>query len=301
MRFGSAQFGRSRFGDLSDDDEDELKPEKAFLGNNGVGSRYLGQGDRPFGVDASGDTTANYPAESYPDLTESVAPNGPSYSRDRLDTHLKKPFEISDGDPGDPHYTHWDGFLDTFASEIERIEYSRDEVSLARHVDFAQIGALDKLGDFVLVDRKQGEPDRLYRERIKMELRVATSGGTMRDIKEASASVLGTDPSRIRVGEDFPDDPAEFRLGVPRRPLDSSEVSLDEFVNIVQRTKAAGVGVFGYLLGGFEYRTELDYKNDLNDPDKAYTELDDNGEPKPDLGGEYASLINSGEGGQMIY
>lgn len=298
MRLGTYHLGGARLGEDAQLEERDFGDEHAFLGDDALGGRFLGQGDTPAGRlgGRRPDRPAAYPVLEHADLTGEISPAGPDASRERLNAHLKKPFKITDAGPDEERYTTWDGILDSFAVEFERLEYARDESSLARHIDFAQGGALDKVGYYVDTPRRQDEPDRLYRARIKMELRTVTAGGTIADLKDAAGSILGTPPEDVRITEDFPDFPAELELGVQRSDLDLAEIEIEEFVDVITRTKAAGVKIFGLVLGGFTHRSLIDFENDVNDPDLAYSELDANWNVREDIGGEYASLFSpSGE------
>lgn len=305
MRLGDTTLGDARIGSSEADaiEEVEYGSERAFLGDNYLGSRYLGQGETPYGEVGGGETNspASYPVAENADIVEAIAPQGPDATRERLNHHLKQPFDISEGDPGDPEYTKWDGFLDTMGEEFERVEYARSEATLARFVDHAQSGALDKIGSLVDTPRRHDEPDRLYRARLKMELRVQTSGGTIEEMKEAVANILRAPPSRIRIDETFPEDPASFRLGIPRSEVEDANLQIDELVDIVRRTKAAGVEVFGILRGGFTHRSLMDFQNDINSPNRGYGQLDPAGNIREDIGGEYASLFGDGRDTEITF
>ena len=296
MRLGTFRLGENRLGEDDELEARDFGAEHAFLGDNILGERYLGQGSTPVGRlgGRRPDRPATYPVEEQTDLVGAISPEGPQESRERLNQHLKKPFKLTDATPDEERYSTWDGILDTFASEFERLEYARDEASLARHVDFAQGGTLDKIGYFVDTPRRQNEPDRLYRARIKMELRTVTAGGTIADLKDAAGSILDSPPEDIRITEDFPDFPAELELGVQRSDLDEVQIEIGEFVDIITRTKAAGVEIFGLVLGGFTHRSLTAFENDQNDPDLGYGQLDAAGDIDPDVGGEYASLFAPG-------
>lgn len=265
-----------------------------YLGTSYLGTGYVGVGTlaRPAGSNGP-DAPEQYPLGEYPDLVESIAPRGPDTPRGRLNTSIKSPpFPVSDiTNPTDSRYSNWDGYLHTLADEAVRVSHARSETSLARYVDTAKSGALDNLGDFVDTPRTRDETDAHYRARLKLQLRVSIGGGTIADVKEAAAAVLETSPEAVAIDEPFSDEPARMDLAVQRDDLESADIELGEFVDVIGDVKAAGVRVFGLVLGGFTHRSQADYDAGINDVDRAYATSYDPETGERSGGGEYSSLL----------
>ncbi|MWG36579.1 hypothetical protein [Halomarina oriensis] len=290
--YGDGSVGEGRFGGTSPARETSDHP---FLGDAGIGQGYLGTGD-PTRGQADATTQATYAVGEYESLVSSLDPPGSAAARERLSEFLKTPFPVTpSAQPGDDEYTPWDAYLQTLGDEFERLSYARDETVLARYVETAQDGALDSLGALVDTPRQRDETDPHYRARLKLQLRVSIGGGTIADVKEAAAAILQTSPEAIRIDEPFGTEPARMDLSVQREDLDEAAVELDEFVEVLTDAKAAGVRLFGTLLGGFEHRSLADAENSVNDPEKGYAKSYATDEAGAVVsrsgGGEYSSLL----------
>lgn len=217
-------------------------------------------------------------------LVDTVDPIGPDTPRDRLERSIKSVFDTSDG-------SQWDSLLNTYAEEFETFIDSKENVMLTQYVDAATGIHLDRIGDFVMVSRRRGESDQRYRARLKVQLRVLVGGGTLEDIKEASSTLLALPSSEIEIREEFDVEPARYVMVLDEGVLADAGVTAEEFVDVINTISAAGVRPVILEIGSFTHRSEENFKNDVNDIDRAYGQLDENGELIEGIGGTYSSVL----------
>lgn len=217
--------------------------------------------------------------EEREELLDSVRTPGPNEARERLEGHIKPPFDTSEG-------SQFDRLLDTFASEFEVAESELEEVHLASFIETAHGRQLDKFGEFLQTPRQTGETDDHYRGRLVTQLAALTGGGTIWAIKQVCATLLKIDPSDAVIEEDFGTEPARFILTLEGHVIENSPVSAEEVRGFLETARAAGVRVEARTLGGFTHRAQ----GDVSDPAKGYDSLDETGQPRGE-GGGYAGLI----------
>lgn len=246
MKYGTTQFGVARFS------EGELSEDES----------------------EDGELT-----EIEQELIESIEADGaPDDVLARFENHLKPAFKDDSG-------TQWNKFLKTLAFEFEDWIEARNDVHLARFIDTADGVELDRIGEFVDVQRRGGETDDHYRARLKVEFHRRVGSGTIDDVIKTSALLLDTSRSNITVTEDFDTEVARFDVEVPTHVIGSSGVSVDEYGQLLENVRAAGVRVVAKSKGSFTYRSESDFKNGVNDPSKGYSGLN------TDTGGSYSGLL----------
>lgn len=261
MSFGTQEFGDSGFG-LS------AFGESGFGGVEEEGELVGLFGSSPFGAEPFGGTrvvTEEPVAPEAPELVRSVQPRGAATARGRFESHIKSPFDTREG-------SVWDRLLNTIGEEFEDLHTARDEAMLSSYVDTATGAQLDKIGSFVFLPRRHEETDDHYRGRLKVQLRTLIGGGTIPDIKETSAILLGTQPSEVDIIEDFDNEPARFDINFSDQYLSDSTVEVSDFVSFLDEIRAAGVRIFGSIEGSFEYRSVQDFNDGTNDTAKAYNE-----------------------------
>jgi len=95
---------------------------------------------------------------------------------------------------------------------------------------------LDRIGSIVN-EMRGGDDDEAYRARIKTKYSQMIADGTKAAIKFALSETLGLDPSKIEFIEEFPANPAHFKLQLPPDYADQETL----IVEIVDRTKGAGI------------------------------------------------------------
>jgi len=123
---------------------------------------------------------------------------------------------------------------------------------------------------------------------VTAKFQMLTSEGTPTDLIENAATILGVDKSKI--GYRKLSEHGVVELAVPGKGLSTSSLSETEFVSIIGRQSAAGFRVEATVRGTFTYVTPETYKNDNMDPERGYTSLDSDDNPKSG-GGTYAGLI----------
>lgn len=248
MKYGTTKLGTSRFSGESTEEDGDETVEDEFT-----------------------------PLEQ--ELIESIeADDAPSSVYDRFDAHLKPPFKSTED-------SQWDKFLDVLAQEFEDWIDTRNEMHVARYIDTADGVELDRIGEFVGAERRSGERDAHYRARLKVEFHVRVGSGTIDDVIKTSALLLDTARSNITVSEDFDTEAARFNVEVPAHVIDNSGVTVDEYGQLLENVRAAGVRVRAQTKGTFTYRSESDFRNRINDTDKGYSGLGTN------VGGSYSGLI----------
>ncbi|NEU58595.1 hypothetical protein [Halorussus sp. MSC15.2] len=199
--------------------------------------------------------------------------------RERLGRNLKSPYPHDEG-------TFWNDLFDTLGAELEDLEAANTEVLDSKVIDIATGEQLDKLGELVKTKRKSEESDEHYRARLKVQLRRFLSGATRDQIKETAAILLNTDTDQITIEEDFAVEPGRFVVRVWQSDLDSSGVSDTEFRTFVDQVRSAGVRTVEQVRGTFVCRSEQNFLDGVNDPEKGYRDPDDSYE-----NGTYAGII----------
>lgn len=202
--------------------------------------------------------------------------------RDRFSDWLKSAFPDDDG-------TTWDDFLETLADEFNTELSVRQNLWLQQYVDSATDAQLEKIGEGLFrLPRRSGEPDPLYRRRIKLQLPKFTSGATIDDILGLSAHLLGCDPTDIELVEEFDTEPARFDIFINEQIVNSVPISVDQYEDLLQSIKAAGVKANATIGAQFTYRSEYEYTNNINDPSRGYASEDGSVEGAP-----YADIITA--------
>lgn len=126
--------------------------------------------------------------------------------------------------------------LRIFAEELDEIEQTLGDVKNSHFVDTATGISLDRIGSLVN-EMRGGDDDEAYRARIKTKYSQMIADGTKAAIKFALSETLGLDPSKIEFIEEFPANPAHFKLQLPPDYADQETL----IVEIVDRTKGAGI------------------------------------------------------------
>lgn len=138
------------------------------------------------------------------------------------------------------------------------------------------------------ISRWQGETDAHLRKRIKLQLPIHTTSATIDEILDDSTMLLDCTTDEIRVYETFDVEPARFDVFIDEHVLTDAEVTVPEYVDLMQNVKAAGVRIVATIGKQFTYRSEYEFHEGINDPDRGYGGLDD-----ASLGGPYADRITT--------
>lgn len=236
-----------------------MSTEGNFLGDSRLGESKLG------------------PVSETPgDLTTTTTP------RERFEGWVKDAF---DTEPG----TNFDALLNTLADEFETELSVRQNLWLQQYVDTATSAQLELIGEGLFgLPRKQGERDDLYRRRIKLQLPKYTAGATIEDILSLSSHILDCEPSQLELVESFDVEPARFDIFINEQTVTRAAISVNEFTELLQEVKAAGVKAQATIGAQFTYRSEYEFQQHINDPDRGYASADGSVEGAP-----YADIITA--------
>jgi hypothetical protein len=145
-----------------------------------------------------------------------------------------------------------------FAGQLQKLEQTVQRVEEWKDIDQAEGTTLDRIGENV------GQPrgvaaDEIFRILIKSKIARNLSKGDINTIITVLATALDTDPSEIKIAEQYADpanpEPAAISLiALPLQRLNQVGMDPAQFSRIVERTVAAGVrvGVIE-LTGTFEF------------------------------------------------
>ena len=183
--------------------------------------------------------------------------------RERLHENLKTPYPDHEG-------TTWDHILTAVALEIATLAHERERVKQQTSVELATGRHLDRIGEMVFTPRLRGEDDDLYRARLRIQLRMHASGGTIMDIKETCAMLINTEPIHVDVDEPFETEPARVSVAVDGATLSAAPIGEEDLGTFLHDVKAGGVALVGTQIGSFTYRDESDFVLDVNDPELGY-------------------------------
>lgn len=138
--------------------------------------------------------------------------------------------------------------------ELQKIVDTQDKIKDWRDVDKARGSTLDRIGQNV--DQPRGAAtDEVYRILLKSKIARNLSKSDVNTIIQVLALALNAPVSEITVQQKFadPTDPEPAALKIIKVPLEAiaaAGMSPRQFVQIVQRTVAAGVSVSAIQLSG---------------------------------------------------
>lgn len=148
--------------------------------------------------------------------------------------------------------------LTIFAEQLHEVEETLDTIESWRDIDKAKGTSLDLIGGNV-VQKRGAASDEVYRIMIKSKIARNLSKGDVNTIIRVIALAVGANYSEIEIRQKF-NDPSESEpaaLSLMRLPigrLNTSGIELSQFVQIIQKTVAAGVNVDSIELAGtFEF------------------------------------------------
>lgn len=179
--------------------------------------------------------------------------------------------------------------LDAVGQSFDRTKGDVRELDKATTVQKAEsVEQIVELSKIVKLPPKEGESIEKYRTRSIAEFQSLTTNGTISDLINNSASILGTSRSDISYRE--LNENGVVNLGLPRSAIDEISITGSEFTEIISKHSAAGFRIEASLKGSFTFMTSSDYSNNNHDATMGYDGLDSNGDPK-DSGGTYAGLL----------
>lgn len=138
--------------------------------------------------------------------------------------------------------------------ELDLIKETFDRIEEWRDVEKAEGAVLDDLG--VNVGQPRGAAtDEIYRILLRSKVARNFSDGTIDTIIRVISIAVNADPTEIRIQELYndPNNPEPAAIGliqIPLRKLNEVGMSPKQFIQIVQKTVAAGVRVANIELAG---------------------------------------------------
>jgi hypothetical protein len=163
------------------------------------------------------------------------------------------------------------------------LPFNRMGIKSAHFVDYAAGKNLEYLGELLNTRRLSGETDEHYRARLKAQFRQYTSSATVKELKEIISTVLSTQTDRATIKETWDTEPASFDVWVFLQDLEAAGITVDEFKDILDSVKPAGVRLTAKKWGTFECKSA----GEPSDATKGYNDLANS---NPD-GGTYAGLL----------
>jgi hypothetical protein len=126
--------------------------------------------------------------------------------------------------------------LDAFTGEVQQVEAMLFELVNERFLDTAVGAQLDGLGQIIGILRG-GLDDDAYRTRLRAQIRILISSGTIEDMLAILALILPGGTGLV-LTEDLPGTPAVFQVDV----VDAIDGALGQQASrVLQTSKAAGV------------------------------------------------------------
>lgn len=172
-------------------------------------------------------------------------------------------------------------FLESLLSDLTRYDDRVQDVLEARHIDNASDKSLDRIGELVGLQRRNGEGDGKYRARIKASATAGNSGATFDDVAGFTASVLQIPPDEVEIDTQFADDPVAVVTGIDFNNLNNTNLTKDDFLEILDELVPAGHTTILEAKGSFEV------SSDSYTPPSGTGLTDDSGTEGGRLAGQY--------------
>lgn len=192
--------------------------------------------------------------------------------------------------PKDSHSGNY-RLLEPIANELDSTEGDLGAVDRALTVQTADsIEQLEELAKLVGLYHMKDESLEHFRARILAEYQLVTSNGTVADLINGIATILGIDEELVEYTEQHTTAAGNCRVSVPRRRLDQFQLTYAEFGEIVESLIPASYRIDVFQKGTFNYITPAEYNANSSQAEFGYDGLDTNGDPK-DSGGTYATVL----------
>lgn len=181
--------------------------------------------------------------------------------------------------------------LSIAADQLRDVQETLQKIEEWRDIDKAKGTTLDLIGGNV-VQKRGAATDEVYRIMIKTKIARNLSKGDVNTIIRVIAMAVGADYSEVKIRQKFNDpvDPEPAALSLMQLPLNrlnESGIELSQFVQIIQKTVAAGVRVNSVeLTGTFQYASQYDQ---LETGDTGFADID------MTTGGTLGELYESGD------
>lgn len=143
--------------------------------------------------------------------------------------------------------------LTVITEENRRIDVGIEEIYDDKFLNTATGTELEKLGDWVGVERKTGEGDDKLRTRIKAEFAAQASDTTYETFAKVTLSILETTPKTIDINTPPNSNPKVIEIEVDGSVLDDSSLSISELTPLLNKTVSADARVDIITTGTFAF------------------------------------------------
>lgn len=152
-------------------------------------------------------------------------------------------------------------------SVLDEEDQQLDQIRRSHHINTAVDEELERLGSLVQLDRNQGESDKKYRARIKVQYRVGNIGTTFDEFSQFASALLSTSITNIEFVSDLAANPATAAVSAPPEVYDNVELTRQEVAEFLGEAVPAGHDVNVLESGTFRLKAD----SDVDDPDKGLT------------------------------
>lgn len=166
------------------------------------------------------------------------------FSIERIISRLTTPYETS---PASNNFK----LLTIDAEELDEFHTVLDEIVKAHHLSFAADISLEKLGDLLDINRRTGEVDESYRDRLRSAVSGIIGGGTQEQLREIVKEIMtGLTDADITIDDGYltsthgvgdPSHFAHFRVFLNTLGQTFTEGAFRSVFDELTRAKAAGV------------------------------------------------------------
>lgn len=186
-----------------------------------------------------------------------------------------------------PYYTedeyNFDKLMQVYATPLTELSHTMDDVLESHQLSESTGHGLDhQWGVSLQLPRNINETDDHYRARLMTYAMIRLRSATPQDMISICAMVLGVATDRIVFADGAL--PASFNLSVFTSDITDAGISFSDFVDMMDATKAGGVGITTITgIGTFTCKGI----GDASDPTKGYNNIAND---DPD-GGRYSGVI----------
>lgn len=147
-------------------------------------------------------------------------------------------------------------FLRALLTEVDDVDNSLSSVLDARHINTASGSSLDRIGELGGIQRRTNEGDDKYRARIKANITAGNSGATFDDVASFTAATLQIDPSTVDIDTNFDEDPVAVVTNIDFSSLDNTNLSRDDFLEVLEELVPAAHTTILEANGTFELSSD---------------------------------------------
>lgn len=156
-------------------------------------------------------------------------------------------------------------------NDLDDLETALIDTQGAHYLDTAEGKNLERIAHLFSITRESEETDEHLRARIKLQFMKLAASGTFKQLKSIMAVVLNTSTANVQLYENYGSEMASFKVYLWESLLEEAGLTVDEFKELLDEVKPAGVRGYAYNEGTFECMGI----GDTSDPAKAYNDLAD--------------------------